>query len=220
MTTLRLHGYALLIGVICASSVSPSLAEKIDQKSLEKAKFYEAPRQFQILDERPIIHDFREAPAPAQSIELPNGPQGGGGSGGGNGAGALGGGTPSLPSGGMQLGGVKDPGYRTTPSQSLPLPKSGFSQGSNIPARGMGPAGALPGVTQGVVGKMMAQQKPAAAGAGPAHGMAPPRGRTNGNTTAPPTVASYGGYGQGSGAGVGNSSRTDSAVHGYLLKKH
>jgi hypothetical protein len=219
MNTLRLQGYALFIGVICASSVSPSLAEKIDQKSLEKAKFYEAPRQFQILDERPIIHDFREAPQAAQQIELPAGPQGGGGASGGSGAGALGGGAPSLPSGGLQLGGGRDPGYRTTPSQSLPLPKSGF-QGSNIPARGMGPAGVLPGVTQGVVGKMMAQQKPAATGAGPAHGMAPPRGRTTGTTPAAPTVASYGGYGQGSGAGLGNSSRTDANVHGYLLKKH
>ena len=217
MSILRQLGYAAALSVLSLASVSPSYAQKIDQKALEKTKFYEAPRQMQILDERPIIHDFREAPAAAQQIELPPGPQGFGGNGGGQGGGALGGGAPSLPSGGLQLGNGSGPAYRMAPNSALP--KSGFSGPSNIPARGMGPAGSLPGVTKGVLGNIMAKPKGNGAGAGPAGGMAAPRGRTQGNSNGP-AVASYGGYGTGSGGGTGASSSTESNVHGTLLKRH
>jgi hypothetical protein len=218
MSILRQLGYVAALSLLSLASVAPSYAQqKIDQKSLSKATWHESPREIQILDERPVIRDFREAPAAAQQIELPPGPQGSGGGYGGNGGGALGGGPPSLPAGGMQLGNGSGPGYRSAPQAALP--KSGFGGPSNIPARGMAPAGTLPGVTKGVLGNIMAKPKGNGAGAGPAGGIAPPRGRSNGNSNGP-AVASYGGYGTGSGTGTGAASSTESNVRGTLLKRH
>ena len=218
MSILRQFGYVATLSLLSLISVAPSYAQqKIDQKALGKATWHESPREIQILDERPVIRDFREAPAAAQQIELPPGPQGSGGGYGGNGGGALGGGAPSLPAGGMQLGNGSSPGYRT-PSAAA-LPKSGFGGPSNIPARGMAPRGSLPGVNQSVLGNIMAKPKGAGSGAGPAGGMAPPTGRSNGNSNAP-AVANYGGYGTGSGTGTGGASSTESNVRGTLLKRH
>ncbi len=47
---------------------------RINTKSLEKATFYNAPREIQIIDDRPVVRDFREAPTQDQGIELPPGP--------------------------------------------------------------------------------------------------------------------------------------------------
>lgn len=190
----------------------------MNQKSLSKATWHESPHEIQILDERPVIRDFREAPAPPQNITLPPGPQGYDPSSGGGGGGALNGGAPNLPSGGMQLGNGRDPGYRTPSSGLGSLPKSGFGGPSNIPARGMAPRGALPGVTQGVVGNIMAKKPAVAAAAAPAGGMARPMARTQGYTPSAPKVASYGGYGQGAGNGVGSSSSTETSLRGTLLR--
>ncbi len=223
----------LAISLVIAATASlavctaPSMAQgfKIDQRKLDKTTFYSAPRQMQILDERPIIKDFREAPQAQQQIELPPGPQGFGG-GGGGGAGALQGGGPGGGGGGapMQMGGpVVQP--RTSngmvPSAGA-LPKSGFGP-SNIPARGMGPKGPLADATttNRLMGKMMTPPKAQGASAGPARGMAPSRGPTNGNYNGPAVSSYSGGYGSGSGAGFGgDSSRTNTAVRGTLLKKN
>ncbi len=209
---------------VCAS---PSMAQgfKINQNKLDKTHFYSAPRQMQILDERPIIKDFREAPSAPQQIELPPGPQGYGG-GGGGGAGALAGGGPGGGAGGapLQMGGpVIQPRTSNPMMPSMgTLPKTGFGQ-TNIPARGMGPKGPLADGTNTnrLMGKMMTPPKSQGASAGPARGMAPSRGPSNGNY-AGPAVSSYsGGYGTGSGAGFGGaSSRTDTSVRGSLLKKN
>ncbi len=187
----------------------------------EKSRWYHAPREYQIIDERPIVKDFREAPSAPGFIDLPPGPEGAGGGYGGGGAGAMGDPGSMAPPGGVQLGGPNQ-GYRTdSPSMgtSLPLPKSGFGRESNIPARGMGPKGPLPGVTQGVLGKIMTP-KPGA-GAGPASGAGNVRGRLLGGAK-PAQAQSYsGGYGSGSGIGnSGSAARTDSSVRGRLLNSH
>ena len=211
----------LSLAVLSVVSIAPSWAQQqMNQKSLSKATWHESPHEIQILDERPVIRDFREAPSAPQNITLPPGPQGFDPSGGGGGGGALGGGAPNLPTGGMQLGNGKDPGYRTPASGMGSLPKSGFSGPSNIPSRGMAPRGALPGVTQGVIGNIMAKKPAVAAAAGPAGGMgAHPMARTMGNTPKATPIASYGGYGQGAGSGVGSSSSTETNLRGTLLRK-
>jgi hypothetical protein len=211
MSILRLLGYALTMGIVSVVAIAPSFAQtKVDPRSLEKAKFYEAPRQMQIIDDRPIVRDFREAPAaPPPPIEIPPGPASNGP--GGNGAGALGGGAPSLPAGGLQMGNGSAPAYRG-PSGGLGLPKSGFGGPSNIPAGGPGGKYAgLPSTTQHTMGNIVPKNAPSG-------GYAAPAGRSLGNTPKAPAVASYGGYGQGQGSGVGNSSRTESNVRGSLLR--
>lgn len=194
----------------------------VKTNATEKSSWHVAPREIQIIDDRPIIRDFREAPAMPQQIQLPPAPVGYGGGSGGNGAGALAGGPGStLPAGGMPLG--SNQGYRTPVDPMGALPKTnGFGgQGSNIPARGMGPRGLLPNGTssQALNGKMLTPQKTQGSGAGPARGMAPSAGRTNGNYSGPAAATYNGGYGTGSGAGMGSASRTESLVRGSLLRK-
>lgn len=206
----------LMVGITITLMAAPAQAQKVKKDSLEKTKFYTAPRQFQILDDRPIIRDFREAPQDAGTIEMPPGPQGGGGAGGGSGGGAYGGAGSSLPAGGLQLGGPSQ-GYRSAPTGLGSLPKSGFGA-TNIPARGLGPRGALPGAqsTNQLMGKMLNQGK--GVGAGAPRGMSPSAGRSTGNYTGPAVQSYGGGYGTGSGsASGGSSSRTESSVRGRLL---
>lgn len=210
----------LAIGFLTVAS--PALAQgRVNKNALEKTKFYEAPREVQIIDDRPVVRDFREAPQDAGSIELPPGPQGAGGSSGGGGAGALGGGAPSsIPAGGMPIGGPNQ-GYRTPAGERVPLPKSGFGGPSNIPARGMGPRGALPDAssTNRLMGKMLNPGVAKGVAAGPSRGMAPTPQRTNGNYSGPPAATYSGGYGNGTGSGYGGSaSQTQSNVRGSLLR--
>lgn len=213
--------------LIVAAPAQAQNGPKINSRALEKATFYNAPREIQIIDDRPVVRDFREAPAQEQSISLPNGPGGGGGGQpGGGGAGALGngGGPVSIPGGGLHIPGVgTDPGYRGPRGMGLPLPKSGFGRDTNIPARGMGPAGALPDGTNTnrLMGKMLNPSVVKGVAAGPSRGMAPTTGKSNGNYGGPPIATYSGGYGSGSGSGYGGSaSRTESQVRGSLLKKN
>jgi len=200
---------------------------QIQQNKLDKTKFYSSPRQMQILDERPIIKDFREAPSSSPMINLPPGPQAGGGGYGGGGAGALGD-TPSGGSGGapVQLGGPGAAPYRTAnDGNQLPLPKSGFNGPTNIPARGLGPRGSLADATttNRLMGKMLKPKEqiggtyPAGnlGGGGPRRSVARP-------AAAAPVAASYGSnYGAGTGTGTssGGSGRTEGVVRGTLLKR-
>ncbi|CAN5363605.1 hypothetical protein BH10CYA1_BH10CYA1_33790 [soil metagenome] len=204
------------------TSVAPVWAQgSVQKNATEKSTWHTAPREIQIIDDRPIIRDFREAPVIPQQIQLPPGPVGYGGSGGGNGGGALAGGPGStIPAGGMPLSGNQ--GYRTPSEPMGALPKSGFGRGSNIPAGGMAPKGMLPSgfSTNGLNGKMLNQNKASGAGAGAPRGMAPSAGRTNGDYKGPAAATYSGGYGNGSGAGYGGSaSRTESMVRGSLLRK-
>jgi len=208
-----------------AASAQGGFQGHIQQNKLDKTKFFNAPRQMQILDERPIIKDFREAPASSPMIALPPGPQGGQGGYGGNGAGALG----DVPSGGgpgsapVQLGGPGVQPYRNADNGgALPLPKSGFSGPSNIPARGLGPRGPLADATSTnrLMGKMM-KPKEAIGGTYPAGGLGRGPARQVKQQQAP-VAASYGsnyGVGSGSGASSGSSGRTEGVVRGTLLSK-
>lgn len=208
----KLLHVSLLVGIMMLSVSLPAQAQRIKKDSLEKTRWHNAPREFQIIDDRPIIRDFREAPQEAGTIELPPGPQASGAGGGGGGAMSI---PSSLPAGGLQLGGPNQ-GFRNAPSGLGSLPKSGFS-GTNIPARGFAPKGLQNGnSTNRLMGKMMPQGN--GAGAGAPRGMSSPSGRSAGYSPAP--AASYsGGYGSGSGnASGGSASRTESMVRGTLLR--
>jgi hypothetical protein len=218
MNASRLGLLALTIGM-AAALATPAHAQTINSKAKEKVRWYNAPREVQIIDDRPIVKDFREAPSAPSSIQLPPGPQGAAGFGGG-GAGALGGdGGDTLPAGGMPIGGG-GPGYRTDPgSGPVALPKADFGhQPSNIPARGMGPKGPLPGgFTTGIHGKVAPWNA------------APPqtvsqavRGRSSAMPQRPVQTASYSAPGGGYGPSVGTASGAGGAttnVSARLLKK-
>jgi len=207
----------LLAGLTLVATSSPADAQRIRKDSLEKTRWHNAPREFQIIDDRPIIRDFREAPQEAGTIELPPAPTGSGGGSGGGGGGAMGGAPPSLPSGGLQLGGPNQ-GFRSAPAGLGSLPKSGFG-GTNIPARGMAPKSGLPSgsSTNRLMGKMNTPARGAGAGAPAAGGMSRPMAVS---APAGPATAGYGGgYGSGGGSSVGSSSRTDTAVRGTLLRR-
>lgn len=64
---------ALAAGLTAVALAQPASAQKVNSKHLEKANWHNAPRQFQIIDDRPIIKDFREAPQASQQIDLPDG---------------------------------------------------------------------------------------------------------------------------------------------------
>ncbi len=190
----------------------------MSDKAMEKSRFYTAPREYQIIDDRPVIRDFRDAPAAGGQIGIPNGPGGGQGAGGMGGIGGGSGSNPTIPATGLPLTGGTGPGYRETPVGMSSLPKSGFG-GSNIPSAGMGPRGILPGVSMGVVGKVMNQNKPVPTAAAPMRGVSlkGPSGGRSAGSSAPPTVTSYGGYGSHP-TSYGNSSRTEQNVRGHLLR--
>jgi len=214
--------YALAVGVCTLSSLvvaNPASAQAVNGAARQKSNWHESPHEIQIIDERPVIRDFREAPSAPQMIQLPPPPQGSMGGYGGSGNGGLAGGGPAaIPAAGIPLG--NNQGYRSAPASAMgALPQSGFGRGSNIPAGGIGPKGPLAnGTTTGVTGSINPGPRKQGSGAGPARGMSPNSGRSNGNSNAP--VASYsGGYGTGSGAGYGGAaSRTDTAVRGTLLR--
>jgi hypothetical protein len=219
--TIKVAALTILVSSVGLFTLAaPSMAQgRINKNALEKATFYQSPREVQIIDDRPVVRDFREAPSAPQSIDLPPGPQGFGGGSGGGGAGALGGGPgSSIPAGGMPLGGNQ--GYRSAPGGGLALPKSGFGRDTNIPARGMGHGGLPDGSsTNRMMGKMLNSGVGHGSGAGAPRGMQPSAGKTNGNYNGPAVESYSGGYGSGSGSGYGGSaSRTDTSVRGSLLK--
>lgn len=178
------------LSILAAVCLAPDAkAQMANPKARDKVEWYHTPHELQIIDDRPIVKDFREPPTQPQGIQLPPAPQGFGAPGGGNGGGAMGdGGNPSNPAGGIPMQGNGGPAYRSdNPGMSsLPLPKSGFGRDSNIPAAGIVPRGGpLPsGVTTGIHGHLM-------------------------TPTLRPTVTVVGG-----GAGAGNRAAT--AVHGTM----
>src|SRR5262249_16835729 len=116
-----------LTAIVLAGSMPQASAQggtKVRRDMLEKTRWNQSPREYQIIADSPVVRGFREAPQQAQTIDLPPAP--GAGPVGGNGGGALGGGPgSSIPGGGIPLG--KGGGYRTAPSQlggMQSLPKS------------------------------------------------------------------------------------------------
>lgn len=174
-------------------SETPGLAQfKVRKDSLEKSTWYEAPRQVQIIDDAPVVHDFRQAsPPPPQYINIPANP------GGGN----LG----TIPAGGLHFG---DPNAVHT-SSGPNLPRAGF--GTNIPAGGIAHPGSLPGISHG--GLLHPPSSSPVARQSAANPV---------NTYKPgPSVSSYGGYSNnGGGSSYGASQRSSEAsVRGSLLRK-
>ena len=207
-----------ILSVVCLAPEAK--AQTVNPKTMSKANWNQSPREFQIIDDRPIIKDFREPPVQPQGVQLPPPPQGFGGPGSGGGGGAMGdggGGSPVMPSGGMPMAGG-GPGYRTdNPGMgALPLPKSGFGRDTNIPAGGMGPKTMLPsGQTTGVHGSLMT---PTAHTVGPASA-AGTRGTMTPARPAP-VASSYGGnYTRPMGGSSASGSGASTAVRGVLLNR-
>jgi hypothetical protein len=208
----------LSLGQIVVGTQTSYAQGTISKKALEKATFYNAPREYQLINDDPVIRDFRDGPQTGGQIGIPNGPGGGQGAGGMAGLGGGSGVNQTIPANGLPLTGGTGPGYRNAPIGMTSLPKSGFG-GSNIPAGGMGPRGILPGVTMGVVGKVMSQNKPIPTHAAPLHGVSLKGPSVSGKAapSGPPTVTNYGGYSNHP-TSYGNSSRTEQNVRGHLLR--
>ena len=74
---MKRSGVALLaLSCSLAQMAVPAHAQRIDGKAKERARWYNAPHEVQIIDDRPMIKDFREAPEAPQYIELPPPPPG------------------------------------------------------------------------------------------------------------------------------------------------
>jgi hypothetical protein len=213
---------AVTLGVLTGLMAAPAQAQQqqtINQKARQKASWYNSPREIQIIDERPMVRDFREAPQTPQSIALPPGPGAAKPGQYGGGAGAMPEGGDVIPSGGMPIGGQGDPGYRT-PIETSPvgLDKADLNhRPSNIPAAGLGPKGPLPGgFSTGIHGRVSPPNYAQGQSAGPALA-----GNRSGPAVKAPVVNSYtagGGYGQSVGTG-GGAGGANISLTGKLLKK-
>jgi hypothetical protein len=148
-----------------SSSQQPAAVVRMPKKALEKVRWFNAPRQIDLIDDRPIVHDHRTGPEAAQLFDIPIAPlptavaQGTAGD------------NASIPSGGIPVPGNALP-YRTSSPllAGLPtLPKVGFD--SNIPAYGLARKMNLPSgtTTNRLCGKMMPHPNPAAALSRPGH---------------------------------------------------
>src|SRR5438552_10740787 len=83
---------AMTLGIMVSAVVAhPADAQTVNPKATGHARWYNAPHEIQIIDDRPVVRDFREAPQAPAGIQLPPGPNSGPGFSGG-GAGAMGGG--------------------------------------------------------------------------------------------------------------------------------
>lgn len=209
------------LGILAAVCLAPDAsAQTVGKDMREKSRWYHAAPEYQLIDDRPIIKDFREAPSAPGSIQLPPPPQGFGGPGGGGQGGAMGDGGGVMPAGGIPLPmGAGDMPYRTAlPGMgSRPLEQSGFGRHTNIPAGGMGPKVALPnGQSTGVHGSLMTptvRQAAPGAAAGNRAAMQPVAQRST-------PAASYGGnYAQPTGGYSGSGSGASTAVRGVLLNR-
>lgn len=214
LTKLTLTIAAFALGLGLNTMAAPANAQKVSGKAIDKVQFYNAPRQVEILDESPIIKDRRTVPQAPQQFALPPGPAGYGAGYGGPGAGALGG-NDVMPAGGMQLAGPGVQPYRTSnpmlPNSAVPLPMA--RPGTNIPAGGIKPAGALPGgTTTGVHANIMNAAGPTAAKARAASPL---------RATPAPVAATYGGgapaYSTGRASG-GSPMSVTTGVRGTLLR--
>jgi hypothetical protein len=167
----------------------------VKKGQLQQTGWYKSNMQVQIVDDGPVVHDYRTAPANDPGFQIPVGP-----------AGANNG---RIPEGGIPLGDAGGP--RMPRIERNTLPQSGFGS-SNIPARGMGPATALPGTKMGGLGNQGAQQKTSTGVA------ARPIGRPQ-TVSQVASPASYGGSGGGQGVnyGGGGSSSTSLGVRAKLL---
>ncbi len=193
---------ALVLSALTSSAQAQSPSVSLKKGQLQQAGWYKSAPQVQIVDDGPVVHDYRTAPHEDQAYQIPIGPAGTSG---------------RIPEGGIPLGNGGPQMMRVAPNS---LPQSGF--GTNMPARGMGPARALPGTEMGQLGKQYAAQQRAAQ----ANVSARPIGLGRGNSAAAApnrmaaSPASYGAAYHGSGGGyVAPSSSSSASVRAKLLGK-
>jgi hypothetical protein len=104
-------GSLLGIAVSFSCGLTPAKAESIKVTAKEKVNWYSASRQLQIIDDRPMVRDFRSLPQQEQTIELPNQPMAA--AVGGQGAGSMNAGScDTIPRGGLHIT-TKNLAYRT-----------------------------------------------------------------------------------------------------------
>jgi len=201
---LNLAMLATLAAFVCSAGSAKAQNSSVTMKKgqLQQAGWFKSAPQIQIVDDGPVVHDLRTAPAQDQSYQLPIGPAGSNG---------------RIPEGGIPLGNGGGPmQMRVAPNN---LPQAGFQ--SAIPARGMGPARALPGTEMGQLGKQYAAEQRRNAQSSVS---ARPIGRHNAPsaTAAPNRIASpsayTGGYGNGGGY-VAPSSSSSTSTRAVLLGK-
>jgi len=190
---------ASAVMALCLNAfTSEAQAQSVNVKKgqLEHATWYKSNMQVQIVDDGPIVHDYRQGPQNDPGFQIPIGPAGANNN--------------RIPEGGIPLG----DGPRQVRMERSALPQSGFGA-SNIPARGMGPAVALPGTKMGGLG-----------GQGGGGGQKSTTGVSArpisrpGTTSAAASPAAYtGGYGSGGGAnyGGGGGGSSSTSVRAKLL---
>ncbi len=194
---------------VAAFALSASASEAQAQGSvtlkkgqLQQAGWYKSAPQIQIVDDGPIVHDYRTAPQQDQGFQIPIGPAGNNG---------------RIPEGGIPLGN----GAAMTRMAPSNLPQAGF--GSNIPARGMGPAIALPGTKMGQLGDQYAKEQRAIQAQERVNARPIGLGRPTSQMAAPARAASPasygGGYGSGSGGYSGSGGGANTSVRAKLLGK-
>lgn len=195
---------ALVLSALTSSAQAQSPSVSLKKGQLQQAGWYKSAPQVQIVDDGPVVHDYRTAPHEDQAYQIPIGPAGTSG---------------RIPEGGIPLGNGGPQMMRMAPNS---LPQSGF--GTNMPARGMGPARALPGTEMGQLGKQYAAEqrrsaqnnvsaRPIGLGRGNSAAAAP-------NRMASSSPASYGAAYHGSGGGYqAPSSSSSASVRAKLLGK-
>lgn len=167
---------------------------------LQQAGWHKSALQVQIVDDGPIVHDYRTAPQEDKPYQIPIGPAGGGG---------------RIPEGGIPLGNGGPQQMRVAPNA---LPQASF--GTNMPARGMAPARALPGTEMGQLGKQYAAEQRRSQNNVSARPIG--LGRPVSAAAAPNRIASPASYGpayKSSGGGYVAQQSTSASLRGKLLGK-
>lgn len=192
-----LLGSGLLVSS-CFSAAQAQNSVNLKKGQLQQAGWHKSALQVQIIDDSPIVNDLRRAPSQDRGYEIPIGSPGGGN---------------RIPEGGIPLGNGPS-AVRISPSS---LPSAGF--GSNIPARGILPAGNLQQAKMGGLGNKYAEQQKAAntgVSARPLLGK-PSHAARAVPASGPASYSNSYGPSGGSAVGGGGGSSSSSDVRGKLL---
>ena len=177
--------------------------------ALEKVRWYNAPRQIQILNEDPVVKDLRTADQPARTIEIQLAP-----------VPRQAGAAATLSPGGLQIGPANQMVRSAAPgSGPASLPKARL--GSNIPARSAGSGASLPkgNSTNMLAGKFASNPIGSGAGASRSGASKPAVARLT--KPAAPPIASYSdGYGPVSRSAAGSSAMQTTTAVSAVLKRH
>ncbi|MBK8223441.1 MAG: hypothetical protein IPK73_20710 [Candidatus Obscuribacter sp.] len=194
-------GAALALVLSCGSEAKAQGSVNLKKGQLQQAGWHKSPLQVQILDDGPVVKDYRTAPANDQGFNIPIAPVGNGGG--------------RIPEGGLPF--QTGSGPVMPRMQQSSLPQAGF--GTNIPARGMGPAMALPQAKMGGLGNQYANQQKAATNvAARPVGLGKPASGMRAAAAPASYGSSYGGSG-GGGSYSGGGSSSSTSVRAKLLGK-